>query len=290
MTVRSLTNCPPKLRGALTKWLFEISAGVYVGNVSARVRELLWLRVRENCGSGRAVMVFSTDNEQGFDFLVYGTVWFPADFDGIRIMKIPSAKYLEKNNSALGRKTPFEKQKIASSVRRKNGLGSGFVVLDVETTGLDIRNDVLTEIGAILVEDGEIRKEYQVLVNIGEHPLPDEVIQLNGLTRELLAEKGVDPKEAIEGLRDFIGTSTVVGYNILAFDSRVLSMACRRAGIPKFVEETRDVLLAARQRLRSLESYSLYDVARFLQIELPVRQHRALDDCTLIWKVMEALR
>ena len=38
MIVITLTDCPPALRGDLTKWLQEINTGVYVGQVSARVR------------------------------------------------------------------------------------------------------------------------------------------------------------------------------------------------------------------------------------------------------------
>ena len=42
MIVITLTDCPPKVRGDLSKWLLEISTGVYVGNLSARVRDELW--------------------------------------------------------------------------------------------------------------------------------------------------------------------------------------------------------------------------------------------------------
>ncbi|WP_420838174.1 type I-E CRISPR-associated endoribonuclease Cas2e [Bifidobacterium santillanense] len=54
MIVIVLTVCPPKLRGHLTRWLFEISPGVYVGKVGARVRELLWEQVLDNIGGGGA--------------------------------------------------------------------------------------------------------------------------------------------------------------------------------------------------------------------------------------------
>lgn len=73
MTVIVLSDCPPKLRGDLTKWLLEISTGVYVGKVSARVRDELWLRVCDNLKSGRASMVYSTNNEQGMDFRVHNS-------------------------------------------------------------------------------------------------------------------------------------------------------------------------------------------------------------------------
>ncbi len=59
MIVIALSCCPNKLRGDLTKWLMEIDTGVYVGQVSARVRDGLWNRVCENAGRGKAVMVYS---------------------------------------------------------------------------------------------------------------------------------------------------------------------------------------------------------------------------------------
>ena len=73
MIVISLSNVPPKLRGFLTKYLWEISTGVYVGNVNARIRESLWERVTKNSTEiSKAIMVFPSDNEQGFDFMNMG--------------------------------------------------------------------------------------------------------------------------------------------------------------------------------------------------------------------------
>ena len=70
MIVLTIANCPPKLRGDLSKWLLEINTGVYVGRVSARVREALWQRVCENIRDGQATMVFTANNEQHMDFYV----------------------------------------------------------------------------------------------------------------------------------------------------------------------------------------------------------------------------
>lgn len=68
MVIVVLEKCPLSLRGDLTKWLQEVSLGVYVGRVSARVRDELWKRICEECKSGRATMVFPARNEQHFDF------------------------------------------------------------------------------------------------------------------------------------------------------------------------------------------------------------------------------
>ncbi|MDO4564485.1 MAG: type I-E CRISPR-associated endoribonuclease Cas2e [Clostridia bacterium] len=95
MIVLSLTNCPQALRGDLTRWLLEISTGVYVGNISSRVRDELWRRITANVKSGRVVMVFSAKNEQRMDFRVHNSSWEPIDFDGLKLMLRPSEKRLQ---------------------------------------------------------------------------------------------------------------------------------------------------------------------------------------------------
>ncbi len=90
MVVIVLTACPVGLRGHLTRWLLEISPGVFCGRVSARVRERLWSQVVELSKDGRATMVITRRSDQGLDFRVHRSAWEPADFDGITLMRRPS--------------------------------------------------------------------------------------------------------------------------------------------------------------------------------------------------------
>jgi CRISPR-associated protein Cas2 len=85
-----LSACPAGLRGHLTRWLLEISPGVFVGMVTARVRELMWERVVELSKDGRAIMVHSARNEQRLDFRVHRHNWQPVDVDGLHLMRRPS--------------------------------------------------------------------------------------------------------------------------------------------------------------------------------------------------------
>lgn len=96
MIVIMLSDCPPKVRGDLSKWLCEINTGVFVGNVSSRVREEVWQRICENIKSGQATMVFSAPGEQKMDFRVHNTTWEPVDLDGIKLMRrpLPAARNL----------------------------------------------------------------------------------------------------------------------------------------------------------------------------------------------------
>ncbi len=88
-----LSKCSSSLRGDLSKWLFEISTNVYVGRISARIRENLWERIVSECGeSGKAILVYTTNNEQGFDFLIHNTDRIPYEIDGIKVLMKPNKK------------------------------------------------------------------------------------------------------------------------------------------------------------------------------------------------------
>jgi CRISPR-associated protein Cas2 len=90
MVIIVLTACPAGLRGHLTRWLLEISAGVFVGVVSSRVRDLMWEHVVELAKDGRAIMVHSARGEQRLDFRVHRHDWTPVDVDGIHLMLRPA--------------------------------------------------------------------------------------------------------------------------------------------------------------------------------------------------------
>ncbi|MFQ6144593.1 type I-E CRISPR-associated endoribonuclease Cas2e [Streptomyces seoulensis] len=103
MTVIVLTNCPPGLRGFLTRWLLEISAGVFIGNPSARIRDVLWNEVQQYAGQGRALLAHTTNNEQGFTFRTHDHAWHPTDQEGLTLIRRPNAQSL-RNTSTTPRK------------------------------------------------------------------------------------------------------------------------------------------------------------------------------------------
>jgi len=87
MLVIVLENSPPRLRGRLAIWLLEIRAGVYVGKVSARIREMIWEQVVMGLEDGNAVMVWQTNTEAGYDFLTFGkNRRIPKEMDGVKLI------------------------------------------------------------------------------------------------------------------------------------------------------------------------------------------------------------
>ena len=93
MLVIVVEAAPPRLRGRLAVWLLEVHAGVYVGDLSVKVREMIWQQVVAGIEGGSAVMVWSTNTEQGYDFTTLGANRrIPVEFDGVRLVSfLPAA-------------------------------------------------------------------------------------------------------------------------------------------------------------------------------------------------------
>lgn len=287
MTVIVLTDCPPKLRGDLTKWLLEINTGIYVGKVSARVRDELWIRVCENLNKGRATMVYSTNNEQGMDFRVHNAVWKLVDYDGIKLVRRPNmARTAEKEEDHL--KPGFSKaakQQIArhagiSGNNKKSG--DSYCVVDIETTGLDVRRDEIIEIAAIRVRNGEPAEELSLLIKAAVS-IPDEVQNLNGLTNEQLELYGIPIYDGLTVFKNFIGTDQLVCHNA-SFDYNFLLAACKKCGIPPIRNGIIDTLQLARRRIKGIENYKLSTLAKYYGIT-ETQEHRALSDCKITYGI-----
>jgi len=76
------------LPGNLTRWLVEVAAGVYVGRVSSRVREAIWIRLNERIGDGQAVLIQPAHNEQGWTARTAGQDRYrPVEIDGITLFR-----------------------------------------------------------------------------------------------------------------------------------------------------------------------------------------------------------
>lgn len=118
MTVIVLAACPVGLRGHLTRWLLEISPGVFVGKINNRVRGHLWTRVTEMVKTGRAIMVHNADNEQGLSFKVHAHDWIPVDFEGINLILRPNTN--QPPTSQTGWSTASKRRRYANRPPRQS--------------------------------------------------------------------------------------------------------------------------------------------------------------------------
>lgn len=78
---------PPRLRGRLAVFMLEVRAGVYLADLSRRVREKIWEYVIADIESGNVVIAWSTNTDSGFEFQTAGdNRREPVDWDGLRLV------------------------------------------------------------------------------------------------------------------------------------------------------------------------------------------------------------
>lgn len=291
MIVITLTDCPPALRGDLTKWLQEINTGVYVGQVNARVKDELWKRVTENAKSGRATMVFSAQNEQRLDFRVHNTLWEPINFDGLKLMLRPSPSRIKNLEEKRSGYSNAAKMRMAKKMARKNQkipkqYPENYVVVDVETTGLSAAEHEMIEAGAIKVKGNEIASHYGSLVKINGQ-IPKEIEALTGINDKMISQDGKDLEAVMKAFLEFVGDSTVVTHNG-EFDYKFLRAACKQLGVTPFSNKCIDTMKLARRSVEDVKNYKLETLLDYFNIEV-VNKHRSLDDCITTHQLYQKL-
>ncbi len=301
MIILTLSKCPSRLRGDVTKWLMEINTGVYVGKLSARVRDLLWKRVCEYCESGEATMVFSARNEQGFSFYIHNTTWKPTDYEGLVLIKRPMLikkederkpkRIKSKENQKLVSQATSIKQKILETpvdithlvVGEKMPYPLDFVAIDLETTGLKAEKDSIIEMGAIRYKQGKPIDQFHALVKL-EKEIPESITQLTGIQSEYLERYGHTLEKALEAMLRFIKDDILVGHYI-SFDMLFLKTACSRLNYPFTKYRIIDTFTLAKELCKeSVDNYRLETLVRKYDIS-ECQEHRALPDASLAAKL-----
>lgn len=151
------------------------------------------------------------------------------------------------------------------------------VCFDIETTGLDRRREVIIEIGAVVLKNGEITDTFNTFV-APERLLSPEIIRLTGITDEML-EGAPSQEEALRMFLDFAGDRPLAAHNA-DFDMGFISAGCRKYGIP-FPNASVDSLILAQNLLPQLGKYKLDIVAEYLHLPA-FNHHRASDDAATV--------
>ena len=151
------------------------------------------------------------------------------------------------------------------------------VCFDIETTGLRVDREAITEIGAVVLRNGEIAERFQTFVNPGKRLTP-EIVGLTGITDEMLRD-APKPAQALADFLKFLDGRPLAAHNA-EFD---IDEDCIDAAIE---------LILAQNLLPGLGKYKLDIVAEHL--DLPAfNHHRASDDAATVgymlipfWKML----
>lgn len=151
---------------------------------------------------------------------------------------------------------------------------AGFVVVDVETTGMSPIEDRITEIAMMRVCGGRITDEFSTLIN----PLmtiPAFITDLTGIDN-VMVENAPTAREAVPYIQEFLGGGVFTAHNA-SFDWTFVSHTARRERSVELSNERLCTVKLTRRILPFLPSKSLGPVARFMDIVIPQR-HRASGD------------
>ena len=152
-------------------------------------------------------------------------------------------------------------------------LSQTFVVFDLETTGFSNKNDKITEIGAVKVENFKVVDRFSQLIN-PEKDISYKVQELTGITNDLIKDKPTI-EEILPKFLEFIGDSVLVAHNA-DFDMGFMEQKCREQNI-EFKNTSVDTLTLARTLLPHMKRFRLNLIAKELGIPL-LNHHRAVDD------------
>lgn len=210
----------------------------------------------ENYHSGYPDLMVHRDGTPGF-------IEVKAEGDSLRSKQLSKVRLL--------REAGFSVEVLR--VRWQADPNQSYVIVDVETTGGSAQWHRVTEIGAVKVQGGQVVDEFQTLLNPGR-PIPKNIIQLTGITNEMVADAPKFADVATKFL-EFSEGSIFVAHNV-RFDYGFIQREFQRLEIP-FVRPLMCTVAGMRKTYPGLASYSLKNLSEHFQISL-TQHHRALAD------------
>lgn len=151
-----------------------------------------------------------------------------------------------------------------------------YVVIDLETTGLNSKIAEIIEISALKISCGNVIDEFSFLVK-PTCPIPPDVSSVNGITDQMV-ENAPYIKDVLPLFVDFVSDFPLVGYNICSYDLPILNRVLRSCMNITLNNDRIDVLLLAKKKLSFLPNKKLVSIAAYLGVDY-CGAHRALNDC-----------
>ncbi|MBH8608608.1 PolC-type DNA polymerase III [Thermoactinomyces sp. CICC 10521] len=161
-----------------------------------------------------------------------------------------------------------------------------YVVFDVETTGLSAVHDVIIELAAVKVKNGEIIDRFSEFAN-PHRPLTQQIIELTHITDDMLKD-APEIDDVITRFLDFIDGCVLVAHNA-RFDMGFLQEAVKRLGKEPVRNPVIDTLELGRFLYPGMKNYRLNTLADKLNVKLE-QHHRAIYDAEatghILWKMI----
>lgn len=162
-----------------------------------------------------------------------------------------------------------------------------FVSFDLETTGLSVVHDGITEFGAVKIKNGEVIDRMQTFVNPGKE-ISNKIVNLTHITNDMVKDAPY-AEQLVDRIAEFFGDCVIVAHNA-TFDVGFLNAAYQKAGRPPIQNPIIDTLPLARAILKPMKSYRLGSVARVYRVAYDDEvAHRADYDAEVLGSVLNMM-
>lgn len=163
---------------------------------------------------------------------------------------------------------------------------NNYIVIDIETTGLDSNEHEIIEICALKIKSCKEDGKFSTLIK-PSNEVDDFICSLTNITNEMLTSA---PKieDVLIDLYDFIGTDTVLlGHNI-KFDLEFLNNNLKKYYGKELTNKYMDTLHLSKNFIKNVDDYKLETLKRHLNIN--TKSHRAHDDCVSTYLIYEYIK
>ena len=163
------------------------------------------------------------------------------------------------------------------------------IFIDLETTGFNPHNDEIIEIGALKVTNGVVIERFQKLIKINKQ-LSQEIVNITGITEDLLEKDGIPIEDALKEMLKFIGDRKMIGHNLIDFDLKFLQHQLKKAGLSQIGNPMEDTLKMSKVMLKKAKDHKLITISNHLgHYPDPAKMHRSIADCEVCSEVYRRL-
>ena len=156
-----------------------------------------------------------------------------------------------------------------------------YVILDIETTGLEPTLEEITEVGAIKTKGPELQNMFSSLIKPNKSISP-EITRITGIDDEMVKDAPTAQK-VLSKFHEFIGESILVAHNA-SFDMGFIKHHLKQLNNLEINNSIVCTVKIARYLLPNLHNHKLHTVGSHFGFEIKNR-HRAMGDAELTYQI-----
>jgi DNA polymerase-3 subunit epsilon len=157
-------------------------------------------------------------------------------------------------------------------------------VIDIEATGMNLSCDRIIEIAIVKVMPDGRKLLKRKLIN-PEIPIPDNIVEIHGITNEMVKDAPTFRQVANE-IRQFIDTADIAGYNSNRFDIPILVEEFLRVSLDFDMKSRK--LIDVQKIFHTMEQRTLAAAYKFYCNSTLENAHSAEADANATWEVLQS--